>query len=395
MSYYSLKMRKRNADKLEYKSLDDIFDDDPFGVLENKPVAKPISPDDRLANSFEEINKFVEASGREPIADKSNLNEYQLSQRLFAIRMDEAKAEQLKEYDVHGLLTFDVPSSIDDILGDDLLNSDDDDLFELKHVPKVVEQPDYIATRKPCKDFGEFEGCFKQCHLDIHVGKRKLKRFTNEQQIRECEFFIQSGVLVLVVKVGEKEVTNGHANTRLHVVYENGTESDILLRSLASALYSNGKRVTENSDKLLDPLLGISEDDEEGGYIYVLRSLSENSQIASIKNLHKIGFSRGPVNARIKNAEKDPTYLMAPVEVVEEYRVFNINVQRFEHLLHKFFGEVQLDAEVVNVDGFKNSANEWYVAPFTAINTAVDLLMSGEITNYMYNTTTKTIVLNE
>ncbi len=391
MSYYSLKMRKRNADKLEYKSLDDIFDDDPFGVLENKPVAKPISQDDRLANSFEEINRFVEASGREPIADKSNLNEYQLSQRLFAIRMDEAKAEQLKEYDVHGLLTFDVPSSIDDILGDDLLNSDDDDLFELKHVPKVVEQPDYIATRKPCKDFGEFESLFKECHYDLESGKRILKRFTNVNQIRQGDYFVQSGVVLYIADVGEIYKKNYATNGRLRVIYENGTESDILIRSLAAGLYSDGKRITENSDKLLDPLLGVGEDDEEGGYIYVLHSLSENSQIASIKNLYKIGFSRGPVNARIKNAEKDPTYLMAPVEVVEEYRVFNINVQRFEHLLHKFFGEVQLDAEVINVDGFKNSANEWYVAPFSAINTAVDLLVSGEIVDYTFDLLTQEI----
>ncbi|MEI2834760.1 MAG: GIY-YIG nuclease family protein [Acidimicrobiia bacterium] len=121
------------------------------------------------------------------------------------------------------------------------------------------------------------------------------------------------------------------------MIYENGTESDLLLRSLAAALYSDGKRITENTDKLLDPLSGITEEDYESGYIYVVRSLSENPNIREIENLYKIGFSRGPVAERIKNAEKDPTYLMAPVEVVEQYRLLNVNVQKFEHLLHKFF----------------------------------------------------------
>lgn len=384
---------------MEYKSLDDIFADDTEGFLDSKILPKVKTADERLVASFEEINKFIVENGREPQADKSNISEYTLSQRLYALRMDELKAEQLREFDVHKLLSLDVPNSIDDIFDDiDLLTNDDvevDELFDLKHVSKVIEKPDYKATRKRCKDFDQFQNLFEECHSDLENGKRKLKRFTNVNQIRHGDFFVQSGVVLYIADVGEIYKKNYATNGRLRVIYENGTESDILIRSLAAALYSDGKRITENDDKLLDPLLGIDENDTEGGYIYVLRSLSENEQVSSIKNLYKIGFSKGPVEIRIKNAEKDPTYLMAPVEVVEEYRVFNISVQKFEHLLHKFFGEVQLDAEIVNIKGFKNSANEWYVAPYDAINTAVDLLISGEIINYIYDPVEEKIILNK
>ena len=95
----------------------------------------------------------------------------------------------------------------------------------------------------------------------------------------------------------------------------------------------------------------IGDADIDSGYIYVLRSLSQDPQIAGIADLHKIGFSRDTVEKRIKNAEKSPTYLMAPVEVVATYRVYNVRASALENLLHRVFAAVRLDLTQIDPKG--------------------------------------------
>lgn len=218
--------------------------------------------------------------------------------------------------------------SIDDIFGDDpldILGGDSEGLFDFKHTPKETTMPDYVASRKPCKDFDKFESLFIQCQSDLANEKRRLYPFKNEQRVTKGHFFVLKGVLLYVAKVGKKFNEKGKMNARLRCIFENGTESDMLLRSLAAELYKNGRRVAEHEDNLLGGLGGISEDDDETGFIYILKSLSTNPKIQTIQDLYKIGYSNIPVEERIKNAEQEPTYLMAPVRIVSTFQCYNLN----------------------------------------------------------------------
>ncbi len=150
------------------------------------------------------------------------------------------------------------------------------------------------------------------------------------------------------------------------------------------SLYA-GRRVTEHADRLMDDLNSITEEDGQTGFIYVLKSLSSNPEIASIQDLYKIGFSTVPVEERVKNAADDPTYLMAPVHIVETFECFNLNPQKLELLLHKFFGKVCLEVDVFDRAGKRITPREWFIAPLPVIDEALELIISGEIVNYCYD----------
>jgi hypothetical protein len=120
---------------------------------------------------------------------------------------------------------------------------------------------------------------------------------------------------------------NGESDARLRVIYSNGTESNLLRRSLQRALYKDeaGRRLTEPN---AGPLFAEKweEDDIASGIIYVLRSLSNHPYVAEHRELiHKIGVTGGSVEARIANAAHDATYLLADVEVVATYKLADIS----------------------------------------------------------------------
>lgn len=373
------------------KILDDIFNDDPDGLLNVKPRVKPISSDDRLVSSFEEINLFFEANNREPEPSKSSIGEYKLYTRLKSLREDGSKMMALQDYDRFDLLRPPQKQieSIDDIFSDDsldILGGDGLGLFDFKHVPKETEMPDYIAKRKPCKDFDQFEHLFEQCQQDLRNRNREITEFKNEQQIDKGYFFVLKGVLLYVAKIGKRKLDrNKKTNARLRVIFENGTESDLLLRSLSAELYKNGRRVTEHVDKYLDNMHGVTEDDAEAGYIYVLKSKSDNPEIANIENLYKIGYSTTDVRQRIKNASREPTYLMADVEYIAGWKCFNMNTQKFEQLIHTFFGHVCLNVDIYDDKGQRHTPREWFVVPLHIIGQAVHLINSREIVDYKYD----------
>jgi hypothetical protein len=223
-------------------------------------------------------------------------------------------------------------------------------------------------------------------------GKRKLWPFKNEQQIQKGYFFVLKGILLYVAEVGEVEKINGKKNARLRCVFENGTESDMLLRSLSAELYKDGRRVTEHEDHLLDGFSEITDEDEETGYIYVLCSLSNRPEISEIENLYKIGFSTIPVEQRIKNAEKEPTYLMAPVHIVEAYQCYNMNPQKLEQLLHTFFGSSCLNLDVYDANGQRHTPREWFIAPLDIVEQAIHFVLNGDIVNYRYDPIQKVII---
>jgi hypothetical protein len=366
-----------------------LLEDDDLGLLKTKPKVAATTADDRLIASFQEITEFVRKNGRLPDANPKDVMEFRLYSRLKGFNEDPQKILALTPYDELTILKPTKPiESIEDVFSDDdlgLLGDDAESIFTLKHVPKFIEKPDYVAQRKPCQDFEQFEPLFKECQAALAKGKRKISPFMNEQQIYKGQFFVLKGILLYVAEEGEREITGGKVNARLRCIFENGTESDMLLRSLAAELYKDGRRVSAHEDHLLDSLQGITEEDQETGYIYILRSLSKNSEIASIQNLYKIGFSKQPIESRIKHAETEPTFLMAPVKLIESFQCYNLNPQKLELFLHTFFGEACLNIDIYDADGKRYVPREWFVAPLEVIEQAIQLLINGEIIHYKYD----------
>lgn len=375
------------------KDLKDIFEDDPLDLLNVKPKqSATVSSDERLVASFYAINDFVKSNGREP-KPGNGVQEHQLYARLKGIRESQDKIKALLDLDEHELLKHHAKEieSIEDLLESDtlgILDSGAESIFDIKHVPKETTMPDYVASRKKCKDFEDYEDIFIKCQAELKSGKRRLMEFKNEQQIQAGYFFVLKGILLYVASVGEVEKSNGKKNARLRCIFENGTESDMLLRSLAAELYKDGRRVTESEDSLLDNFHNITDEDQETGIIYILRSLSENPEIKGIENLYKVGFSRTSIEERIKNAANDPTYLMAPVSIVATAKCYNMNPQKLEKLLHHFFGEVRLQLDVHDKQGKRYSPREWIVAPYEIIDRAIDLIVADKALNYRYDRNT-------
>ena len=362
--------------------LDDIFNNDPLGLLNVKAKTSNVkSADQRLSESFDEINTFYKDNNREPEANVSNVTEYQLYSPLKGLRESVSRSEMLESEDIYDLLnaTPKEINSIDDILGDnfdDLLNTDDAGLFDFKHTPKEYEraQADFVARRKKCKDFDKYEHLFKEVQSDLSNGKRKLIEF-KEDNLREGDYYVHNGVLMLLAKVnisqGEQSFSSGkriRKDGRTLCVFENGTKSNMLYRSLGKILYSNGKVVTQNMDKVNEKFIenfsDIISEDEVSGYIYVLKSLSTDTDISAINDLFKIGYSDVSVSSRIKNAEKEPTYLMAPVKEVAAWKCFNMNTQKFEQLIHNFFGNTCLNVTVRDNEGIPHNPKEWFIVPW-------------------------------
>jgi hypothetical protein len=390
---------------MKYDWLGKIVQDDELGLLEIKSRSSKPTADEHLVNGFNQVNDFIEANQGEPTADMSNVSEFMLHKRLESIRTNAEQCAALKSYDVHNLLpeteqaqepeerAVEEPkeiSSLEDVFADDdlgIFDEPEDSIHKIRNIPKNIEMPDKMARRKRCENFGDFEPLFKACHGDLVTGEREAVPFAGEQQIQKSQFFILNGVMCYVAGMGEREKKNRKTNARLYLIFENGTESEMLMRSLAVELYKdpNGRRVMVKSERALDSMVNILEEDRATGYIYVLKSLSENSEIRDTNNLYKIGYSTTSVEKRIANASEEATYLMAPVKIVAAYECFNMNAQKFEKLMHSFFGESCLDIEIADKTGTLCKPREWFIVPINVIEQAINLLVSGEIISYCYD----------
>lgn len=390
------------------KVLDDIFNNDEFDILNVKPkIAYARNADERLSASFNEVNDFIEKYNKEPQPNPANISEFQLYSRLKKIRENPEKMLSLQDQDIHGLLNVEKKeiNSIDDIFNDDtfdLLN-DDTDLFDFKHTPRDHERAatDFVARRKPLKDFDKYEQQFKEIQKDLVEGKRKLVDF-KMGNLREGTYYVHNGVLFLLEQINidrkehyKEDGTRVREDGRTRCVFENGTESNMLKRSVEKILYANGQVVSENSNKVnenfIENFSNITDEDEEAGYIYVLSSKSKDERIQAIDNLYKIGYSKVEVEERIKNAEKDPTYLMAQVKIITAWKCYNMNPQKLEQLLHNFFGKSCLNIDIFDEKKRRHTPREWFVAPIEIIEQAIELIISGEVVNYSYDAENRVI----
>lgn len=376
--------------------LDDFFDNpeyaDLLGDAEGKTAKSSSNAElDRLLEAYNAVKEFYDKYGRLPEKSK-DFNERRVFSKYNGLINNPDAIEALREHDTLGILKTKEYTSLDDALDDpelaELLGSKPLDMFTLKHVKKH-EAPEYVARRKKCENFQDYEHLFKKCHEDLKSGRRQVEEFKRTAFIEKGKFYILKGMICYIYSVGEtKKTYNRVLDGRLRVIFENGTESDLLMESLRKALYAEkGLTVTVPDDEVFDPTVV---EDIEGGTVYVLSSLSENEKVKSLENFYKIGFTAGSVEERIANAESEPTYMYAPVKVVAEYEILNARAQGVEKLLHRFFAGANLDIEVNGVQ-----PREWFKVPLDQIDRAINLVISGQIIHYHYNVQKQLIELGD
>ena len=359
--------------------------------------------EERIIAGFEEVQRFVDEHGHAPRHGEGN----DIFERLYATRLDRLRALEecralLAPLDRQGLLTGAVATAApDDEIGDDELLAEltgaagDTSITELRHVRTAAEKraAEEIANRDPCEDFNRFKPLFAAVQTDIDSGARITQPIRKDAgflktDIREGEFFILGGQTAYVAEVGEPfKAPNGENDARLRVIYSNGTESNLLLRSLQRALYKDdaSRRVSEPT---AGPLFASENeaDDLASGTIYVLRSKSDNSLVAANREvLHKIGVTGGDVAKRIANAKLDPTFLMADVEIVATYTLYNINRVKLENLIHRIFDPARLDIEIKDRFGNPVVPREWFLVPRFVVDDAVEHIKDGSITEFSYD----------
>lgn len=382
----------------------DMDDDDLLEALgvEAAPnkAATHTAKQERLIAGFEDILRFVETHGRAP----QHGEDRDIFERLYAVRLDRLRGmpearDLLAPMDTAGLLDGQVAATVNpDELDEDALLAElgvdapagEDDITRLRHVASFAERKaaEEIANRTRCEDFENFQPLFEGVEADLKEGRRKTLRFGRDASVLQGNFFILGGQMVYVAEVGEPiRAPNGEADARMRVIYSNGTESNLLQRSLQRALYKDetGRRITDADN---GPLFGdtLEPDDIKSGTIYVLQSRSDHPFVTQHRELiHKIGVTGGKVETRVAAAKDDATYLLAEVDIVATYKLAHINRTKLENLFHKIFAPAQLDLTIEDRFGKPVKPREWFLVPLQAIDEAVSRIRDGSITDYIYD----------
>lgn len=367
--------------------------------VEAKKVSARTPQEERVIAGFEEIQRFVEEHGHPPQHGEGK----DIFERLYAVRLDRLKEltqfrSLLEPIDQGGLLGDSglVAASVDDDMDDDALlaelgiEAETSDITELRHVRSSADKKaaEEIANRQKCEDFERFKPLFEQVQNELDTGLRETRAFELKAEIRPGAFFIVGGQKAYVADMDEV-FTNaqGRTDARLRVIFDNGTESNMLMRSLQRALHKDdaGRRITDSS---AGPLFAdhTADGDEASGTIYVLRSKSDLPIVKEHRNvLHKIGVTSGKVERRIANAKIDATFLLADVEVVATYELYNINRTKLENLIHRIFDPARLDVEIKDRFGNPVVPREWFLVPFNVVDEAVERIKDGSIKGYVYD----------
>lgn len=361
--------------------------------------------EERIIAGFEEIQRFVEQHGRAP----QHGEDRDIFERLYAVRLDRLREladcrSLLAPLDREGILAGAEPvtaTAADELDDDELLaqlgvDAEPTDVTELRHVRSAAEKraAEEIANRQICEDFDQFKPLFEQVQKELSAGLRQTRRFERKSEIAPGRFYILGGQKAYVATM-EQPATNEHGNidARLRVIFDNGTESNLLMRSLQKALQQDpaGRRIVEPS---AGPLFADQNEDgdEASGIVYVLRSKSDHPAVAAHRDvLHKIGVTGGDVARRLANAKLDPTFLMADVEIVATYELFNINRTRLENLIHRIFGAARLDIEIKDRFGLPIIPREWFLVPLFVVDEAIEKIRDGTITGYTYDPKTASL----
>ena len=289
---------------------------------------------------------------------------------------------------------MDIDKELDELFDDPLLNVSYQEakLFDIPaEIKRVMDakriQPDHYAQKKRCEDFELYRGMFEQVQRELSEGKRSLMKTSKTSNLDVGHFYVVDGGLVYLADILDmKRSRSGMIDGRTRCIYENGTESDILLETLRRNVLHLGYGVTEPQEKIDNTFnQTLTEGDRATGFVYVLRSLSPDPEISGVKNLYKIGFTINSVEERIANAVHEPTYLMAPVEIKLTAQIVNMNSHIFEQLVHQVFSAVQFQVKVFDEEGVEHIPSEWYVAPLEIIELVIRKIADGSITRYSYN----------
>ena len=394
-------------------NLDDIFNHDDLGLLADvKPIAPKADENAMVLQTFKEVESFFRRHGRLPNND-GNLDEKILDRKWQALLNNKQHCETLRQYDTLNLLR---PSektecckaenvvTLEDIFNNDdlnLLDVGNTDIFRMEHIPQRAAngspyEDENNAVRKPCTDFWRFEAWFKQIHHMLKHGEAHFERLKTETFLQPGDVFLLHGALCYVADFAETEDRKStRGNRRLRVIYENGTESNILTRSLARAVYKdgNGKKIMLSSAELLpDILTANSPQDLVTGQLYVVRLLQPKPEFATYRNLYKIGFTTGTVEARIADAENDTAFLESKVVPVLSFECRNINPHTFERLLHAFFAAQRVNIRLIGKNGKIYIPHEWFDVELDVIEKAAEYIINGTINQYRMNNTTGKIV---
>jgi hypothetical protein len=368
--------------------------------VEDKKNAARTPREERIIAGFEEIQRFVDEHGRRP----QHGEDRDIFERLYAVRLDRIREsaecrDLIEPMDRQGLLsdallarTSDVEELDDDALLDALgIEVEAPTITELKHVRSTAEKKaaEEIANRDRCEDFARFKPLFEQVQRELDTGLREARKFELKSEIEPGRFFIVGGQKAYVADMGEMKLTDqGRTDARLRVIFDNGTESKMLMRSLQRALNADGDAGRRISEPHAGPLFSdrVMDADEASGTIYVLRSHSDNPRVAGSRDLvHKIGVTNRAVEKRIAGAQLQPTFLMAKVEIVATYELFNINRTKLENLIHRIFEPARLDIEIEDRFGRPYIPKEWFLVPLFAINEAVEKIKDGTIADFYYD----------
>ncbi|MCD9530358.1 GIY-YIG nuclease family protein [Photobacterium carnosum] len=413
-------IRLRFSKAVERINLDDIFsEEDDLGLLDVTPLKIKAPAGNILANQFEEVSNFYEINGHLPSIDAQAFDEKRLARRLKAFQFNPEQCKALKQYDAYGLLKCEtiiqaselgvevihqplpvepdkseLVTSLDDIFDDDdddLLDFDAPELFTMHHVPvERKEQPDEIAKRQPCTNFHRYLPIFDTVQQELKSGSSSLDRFRHELNIHVGDAFILNGVMGYVHSAGERLEGYSTYNARLHLIFENGTEMHMLFQSLTHGLVRD-----EQGSKVVREGLALVPDDTPipTGLVYVLATKSTDSVLAEYKsNLYKVGFTDGTVDERIKYADKDKTFLEAPVRVVMTTECYNIDAHKLETLIHGFLGHRRLNITIEGHAGQTYSPKEWFHVPLNTIVEVIKYILDGTISLYRMDNTTGRVV---
>ena len=368
-------------------------------VVEPKKVGARTPREERIVAAFEEIQRFVETHARAP----RHGEDCDIFERVHAMRLDRIREQEecralVTPLDHQQILEprAEAASPSPDAMDDDALlaalgiEASAPDIAELRHVRSSAEKraADEVATRRKCEDFETFRPLFEQIQKELNAGIRETRPFGIKSDIEPGRFFIVGGQKAYVAEMGTEFTQQyGDKDARLRVIFDNGTESNMLRRSLHRALHKDeaGRRILETS---AGPLFADQngDGDEASGTIYVLRSKADIPYVAQHRELvHKIGVTNAKVETRIGNARLEPTFLMAEVEVVAEYGLYNIDRSKLEKLIHRIFAPARLDIEIEDRFGNPVVPREWFLVPLDAIDAAVGKIRDGTIAEYVYD----------
>ena len=465
-----------------YKSLDDLFNDDPLGLLADvQALAARPHADQVLLNNFSDLREFYRQNQQLPSA-QGNIREKGLVKRLLAIFNNLEDYEILLAHDPDGYLlrwrqefvdlgllseisqaskseVIAIPTekseesiayetknnegrlrqdftlkeegaelsdtqldsesearastdfieeannvqSLDDILANDvfnLLDVDAPEIYQMEHVSSVETGKPYSdednAVRKPCEDFWKFEGFFKRIHESLAENTAHFEQLRTEQNLKQHDVFLLHGALCYIAEVNETEQRKSdRKNFRLRVIYENGTESNILMRSLARAVYKDpyGKQVILHTDDGLPELFVDPENTGlVTGHIYVVKMRQVKPELQEFKHLHKIGFTTGSVEKRIADAKRDIAFLESEVYPVLSFECRHLDPYMFERLIHTFLGGQRLKLILRSRDGLFYTPSEWFDVELDVIEQVANAIINETINQYRMDNTTGRMV---